>query len=246
MGNPRINSMDQRLVLKSSSLREPVDPSADGEDSESSDEDIRTRILATLKAETKSTDASTKVPAQSNNEETKPLIQDPKPIVAIPNDGATNGISDTLETLVKDSVDAPSPEKSQSKIFICIWSFIQCILKLTNVTFSANRILQYIWRTLINILHVINLVQAPMILAWTDRFYGISWIVAHLFLDFFFMADVYIQAQTQYHDEYGIQISDCRKTRYRYFVTNMGWLDLLSSIPLDLIALTGQSWNAVR
>lgn len=98
------------------------------------------------------------------------------------------------------------------------------------------------WKMFINFMHLFNLVMAPVLFAWYIHFMSIGWVAIFLCLDILFLVDCYLRAHTSFIDEYGIHITNVNATIKLYLFTKLGWIDVISSLPLDLFLFT-TSWE---
>lgn len=100
------------------------------------------------------------------------------------------------------------------------------------------------WKIFINLLHLFNLVVAPVLFGWYIHFMSLGWITIFLCLDILFLVDCYLRAHTSFVDEYGIQITHVSATTRRYLFTEWGLIHLISSLPFDLFFFAS-SWEYV-
>ncbi|KAJ1550251.1 Cyclic nucleotide-gated olfactory channel, partial [Nowakowskiella sp. JEL0078] len=81
------------------------------------------------------------------------------------------------------------------------------------------------WTVVINLLHVLNVMIAPLAMAWTD---------------------IFTQSRMSYKNEYGIEIQRLAELRDDYLFKRYGWLEVISSLPWDLWGYQYKTWAILR
>ncbi|TPX32396.1 hypothetical protein SmJEL517_g04421 [Synchytrium microbalum] len=90
------------------------------------------------------------------------------------------------------------------------------------------------WCSMINVLHVINVLVVPLIFGWTEYFINPGWVALYAIVDVIMLVDCFFQARLAFNNKYGSLIQDNQGMFYNFAVTNRGWWITLTSLPVDL------------
>jgi hypothetical protein len=126
----------------------------------------------------------------------------------------------------------PSNEPQLQTPQISTWEYFQ------SFTLEETCSFYRVWFFFINIIHLMNLIMVPLMLAWTEHFYAKTALYFYLVLDAFLIADCFFQSRLAYDDEYGTAITDSTSTLKRYLASQNGVLQILASLPVEMLAFT--------
>ncbi|KAJ3324357.1 hypothetical protein HDU76_013437 [Blyttiomyces sp. JEL0837] len=98
-----------------------------------------------------------------------------------------------------------------------------------------NKVLRF-WTGIIDVLHLCNLLLVPLMLGWTEFFAGTKILLPALVIDFLLLVDCAVQAKLSYTDDYGQLVEDPSKIVMRYLWHRNGFLEIISSLPCELLA----------
>ncbi|KAJ3180376.1 hypothetical protein HDU85_004081 [Gaertneriomyces sp. JEL0708] len=137
----------------------------------------------------------------------------------------------------------PPPMKSPSKTFGAIRenpvsrrkllpSFLTQPITGTSRLFDLHRIV-------CNVIHAFTLIQAPLFMAWTDEFDKWPWVIVYFIVDLYFLMDCWLRSRKVFKNRYGIAVVDRREIARHWFWTCNGWVDLVASLPWDMVVLLG-------
>ena len=157
------------------------------------------------------------------------------PIISLPN--TIQKSFKKLEVQLDDTEKDPLFKKPKQSINI--WKSLRDAMQFTIPEFS---LFFKFWNIFINMMHLLNLIITPVLFGWFVQFMSVGWVICFLCLDIVFLIDCYLSAHLSFTDEYGIHITDSRAAIKMYLVTKWGWINLLSSLPLDLLAFSS-SWG---
>ncbi|TPX51757.1 hypothetical protein SeLEV6574_g00088 [Synchytrium endobioticum] len=90
------------------------------------------------------------------------------------------------------------------------------------------------WCCVINILHALNVLVVPLMLAWTEHFLSFSWVAFFAAVDCIMLVDCFLQARSAFQDKYGTVITDHTQMFNHFMWTNHGWWSLASSLPFSV------------
>jgi hypothetical protein len=100
---------------------------------------------------------------------------------------------------------------------------------------SGSKKLRY-WRSCTYMIHFACLMIYPLALAWTGAFLSMLWIILFSIMDLILIVDCFVHANTTVRDRYGKIQSNRRYLAHDYFIVRRGWWDLVTGIPLELLA----------
>ncbi|KAJ1550210.1 hypothetical protein HK096_008139, partial [Nowakowskiella sp. JEL0078] len=172
------------------------------------------------------------------------LDQNNIPRIIIPQRSVSVNTTSKSESAVTPPVSATSPPASAMPASTkegdveaqttTVQTSLHRIIAFFNQPINPNGAHNHNWIIVINLLHVMNVLIAPLAMAWTDLFSSTAWIVVFCVLDAFFLLDCMVQSRLSYKNEYGIEIRRLNELRDDYLFKRYGWLEFLSSLPWDL------------
>ncbi|KAI8814217.1 cyclic nucleotide-binding-like protein [Cladochytrium replicatum] len=102
------------------------------------------------------------------------------------------------------------------------------------------------WTKLTNILHLFNIIIAPLLFSWTQHFQTLAWVVVFSSVDVIFCIDCFIQSRLHFKNEYGVLIESYAQLRDNYFFRRFGWIQTTSSLPWDLFAFLPTQYSTIH
>ncbi|KAI8815371.1 hypothetical protein BJ742DRAFT_876351 [Cladochytrium replicatum] len=102
------------------------------------------------------------------------------------------------------------------------------------------------WTKLTNILHLFNIIIAPLLFSWTQHFQTLAWIVLFSSVDLVFCIDCFIQSRLHFKNEYGVLIESYTQLRDNYLFRRFGWIQTVSSLPWDLFAFLPTQYSTIH
>ncbi|KAJ3159041.1 Cyclic nucleotide-gated olfactory channel [Irineochytrium annulatum] len=98
-----------------------------------------------------------------------------------------------------------------------------------------------VWKGLMDLAHILNLILVPALLGWTTIVSDASYvyILITFALDCILLADCIIQSRLVFKDEFGVVCSNPAQLRRNFFIDNWGILPAVMSLPIDLLVF----WN---
>jgi hypothetical protein len=160
----------------------------------------------------------------------------PTNLSPLPTIKEVNTASDTQNAFIKDG-------SSRLQIFLeKTWSIIYTVLFST--IHPTSKTLQN-WNFAMDFIHTVNVIFIPLVFAWTDYFIALWTVLLVCVIDILLMTDCFIKARVRYRDDYGVLIQDAVMIKRRYLWKRNGVVDILASLPLELIPLyqAGAFWD---